>query len=470
MAAQQNSLINITGQRITQLESTVAAMGKHMKIMENQIGQIAAQQNAQPKTGHFPSNTEVNPKNQYFAIQTRSGRAYPSPAKEEEHESTLEQKLVTASPTARSPESCPQQLATEQAPAHPTTSHQSVCAPDLFASDPTLACHPASNQAEQAAEKSARELAPASSHAKKESSAQQIPRDLPSDREVDREAPPEANRRTYTPPVPFPSRLVKSKYDEEFARFKEIFQNVEINLPLFDALRNMPGYMKFLKDALASKKKLGKFEKITLSEECSAVLQRKLPLKQKDPGSFTLECEIAEQTFPNVLCDLGASINLMPLNVFNRLHLGKMKPTKISLMMADRSVTYPKGIVEDVLVRIRDFVFSADFVILDILEFKQQPLILGRPFLATGRALIDVQEGNLTFRVNDEELKISIYDAIKQHDSGKPEECYSITTAAAAHVERLEGTRPIEDAARRKKWTRHGTPSVSFKFGGGPLP
>ncbi|XP_057784937.1 uncharacterized protein LOC131002459 [Salvia miltiorrhiza] len=113
----------------------------------------------------------------------------------------------------------------------------------------------------------------------------------------------------------------------------------------------MPQYAKFLRDVVSRKKKLGDFETVNLNEECSAILQRKLHAKIKDSSSFTLSCIIGGQQFGRALCDLGASINLMHLSIFQRLAIGEMKPTSMVLQMVDRLVTYPHGVVEDVLVR-----------------------------------------------------------------------------------------------------------------------
>ena len=124
-----------------------------------------------------------------------------------------------------------------------------------------------------------------------------------------------------------------------------------INVPFADALGQMPNYAKFIKDIMARKRKLEDYETVKLTEECSAILQRKLPQKLKDPGSFTIPCTIGGSTFERALCDLGASINLMPLLVFQKLGLGEVTPTTILLQMADRSLTYPRGIIEDVLVK-----------------------------------------------------------------------------------------------------------------------
>lgn len=203
------------------------------------------------------------------------------------------------------------------------------------------------------------------------------------------------------PPVPYPQRLHKQREDKQFSKFLEVFKKLQINIPFVEALEQMPSYAKFMKSILSRKKKLEDFETVALTEECSAVLQRKLPPKLKDPGSFTIPCTIGKMSFSKCLCDLGASINLMPLSVFNQLGLSAPRPINISLQLADRSITYPRGIVKDVLVKMDKFIFPADFIILDYEEDRSIPIILGRPFLATERTLIDVQKGELTMCVHD---------------------------------------------------------------------
>ncbi|XP_065631678.1 uncharacterized protein LOC136068451 [Quercus suber] len=153
----------------------------------------------------------------------------------------------------------------------------------------------------------------------------------------------------------------------------------------------MPKYAKILKDIISKKWKLEEHEIVMLTEESSAILQKKLPPKLKDPGSFTIPCTIGKSYFDRALCDLGASINLMPLSVFRKLGLGEVKPTTISLQLADRSIKYPRGVIENVLVKVDKFIFPADFIVLDMDEDEEIPLILGRPFLGMRRTLIDVQ-------------------------------------------------------------------------------
>ena len=151
-------------------------------------------------------------------------------------------------------------------------------------------------------------------------------------------------------------------------KFLEVFKKLHINIPFAEALAQMPSYAKFLKDILSKKRRLEDYETVMLTEECSAIIQKKLPSKLQDPGSFTIPCNIGNVEFIKALCDLGASINLMPLSIFRKLGLGDVKPTRVSLQLADRSVAYPRGIVEDVFVKVDKFMFPADFIILDMEE------------------------------------------------------------------------------------------------------
>ncbi|KAA3484630.1 hypothetical protein EPI10_006704 [Gossypium australe] len=146
----------------------------------------------------------------------------------------------------------------------------------------------------------------------------------------------------------------------------------------------------------SKKKRLSECETVTLTKECSAFLQNKLPSKLKDPRSFTIHCNINESYCGKALCDLGASINLMPKSIFKLLRIGEVRPTILTLQLVDRSLAYPQGKIKDVLVRVDKFIFLVDFIVLDFEADKKVPIILERPFLATGRMLIDVQKGEIT--------------------------------------------------------------------------
>ena len=142
----------------------------------------------------------------------------------------------------------------------------------------------------------------------------------------------------YTPAVPFPQRLQKSRREERFSKFLDIFKKIEINIPFAEVISQMPLYAKFLKEVLSKKRKIAEEGIVNLTATCSAIIQQKLPAKMKDPGSFTIPCSIGKYEFKKALCDSGASINLMPLSVVQRLSLGELTPTAITLQMADRSM------------------------------------------------------------------------------------------------------------------------------------
>ena len=131
----------------------------------------------------------------------------------------------------------------------------------------------------------------------------------------------------------------------------------------------------------------------------SIVIQRKLPTKCKNLGSFTIPCRIGNTSFERVMCDLGSSINVMPRSIFNKLNLGNLKETGVIIQLADRSNVYPDGVVEDILVQVNNLVFPADFYILDMKDefsINSAPILLGRPFMKTAKTKIDVHSGTLT--------------------------------------------------------------------------
>ena len=168
--------------------------------------------------------------------------------------------------------------------------------------------------------------------------------------------------------MPFPQRLQKAKREEQFSRFLDIFKKIEINIPFVEAINEMPNYAKFLKEILNKERKIAEEGIVNLTATCSVVVQHKLPANMKDLGSFTIPCSIGKYEFKKALCDSGASINLMPLSVVQRLSLGELTPTTITLQMADRSMAQPEGVLEDVLVKVGEFIFPVDFVIMKMEE------------------------------------------------------------------------------------------------------
>ena len=234
--------------------------------------------------------------------------------------------------------------------------------------------------------------------------------------------------------MPFPQRLQKEKREEQFSRFLDIFKKMEINIPFAEVINQMPNYAKFLKEILNKKRKIAEEGIVNLTATCSAVIQQKLLTKKKDPGSFTIPCSIGKYEFKKALCDSGASINLMPLSVVQRLSLGELTPTAIMLRMADKSMAQSVGILEDVLVKVGKFIFPVDFVIMKMEEDTQVPLLLGRPFLATGAALIDVQKGELTLRVGNEAVHFNLNRSL-EHPDVDAESCMAVENNSLLSVE-----------------------------------
>ena len=210
------------------------------------------------------------------------------------------------------------------------------------------------------------------------------------------------------PPPPFPQRLVKKTEDGKYRHFITMLKQLSINVPLVEALEQMPGYAKFMKD-LVTKKRSVTFEDDDRLQQCSTIATTSLVQKKEDPDAFTIPCTVGSLHFAKALCDLGASINLTPLSIYKKLGLGDPKPTAMRLLMADRTVKWPIGILHDVLVKLESFICPADFVILDCEVDFEVPIILGRPFLATGRALVDMEKGQMTFRRNNEEERPSTF-------------------------------------------------------------
>ncbi|XP_049406126.1 uncharacterized protein LOC125869720 [Solanum stenotomum] len=188
---------------------------------------------------------------------------------------------------------------------------------------------------------------------------------------------------------PFSQRLKKKNEDEKFNKFLPMFKTLSINLSLVEACLEMSGYAKFMKELVIKKRNLN-FETMEVSHSCSAIMTKELIKKREDPEAFTIPCTIGMLQFAKALCDLGVSINLMPYAIYKQLGLGEPKATTMRLLMANRSIKHPVGILYDILVKVDRFIFLADFVILDCEIDGEIPIILVRQFLATGRALVDV--------------------------------------------------------------------------------
>ncbi|GJV63210.1 reverse transcriptase domain-containing protein [Tanacetum coccineum] len=186
--------------------------------------------------------------------------------------------------------------------------------------------------------------------------------------------------------------------------FLQIFQRLHFDLSFVDALLHIPKFASTFKSLISNKEKLFELANMPLNKNCSAMLLKKLPEKLRDPGKFLIPCDFPELDECLALADLGASINLMPLSIWKKLSLPELTHTRMTLELANRSVAYPVGVAEDVIVKVGKFHFPADFVVIDYDVDPRVPLILGRPFLRTARDLVDVFGEELILRDGDEKL------------------------------------------------------------------
>ena len=163
-----------------------------------------------------------------------------------------------------------------------------------------------------------------------------------------------------SPPVrdiPYPHAPSRKEKDRQFARFMDVLKRLQINIPFTEALEQMPTYARFMKELLTKKRKIPDQETVELEAGCSAIIQKSLPQKSRDPGSFTLPVTIGNLTVGIALLDLGASINLIPLSMLKKMGEVEVRPTRMTLQLADRSIKHPYGIVEDMIVKVDKFLF-----------------------------------------------------------------------------------------------------------------
>nr|GEX50252.1 reverse transcriptase domain-containing protein [Tanacetum cinerariifolium] len=219
------------------------------------------------------------------------------------------------------------------------------------------------------------------------------------------------------PTIPYPSRLndqnLRKKATNQMEKFFQIFHDLYFDISFADALLLMPKFTLTIKSLLTNKDKLFELAKVPLNENCSAMLLKKLPEKLGDPSKFFIPCYFPGMDVCHALADLGASINLIPLSIWKKLSLPELTPTQMTLELADRLITHPKGVAEDVFVKVGKFYFPTDFVVVNFKADPRVPLILRRSFLRTGCALIDVHGEEITLRVNDESVTFNLNQTMR---------------------------------------------------------
>ncbi|GJR25395.1 reverse transcriptase domain-containing protein [Tanacetum coccineum] len=222
--------------------------------------------------------------------------------------------------------------------------------------------------------------------------------------------------------LPYPERMKVRGHDKpsaQYSRFLKMFKQLRLEIGLKDALVEMPKFNKWLSSLLRNKEKLEEIAIMTVNAECSAIIMNRVPEKLEDPGKFLIPCALQELDRTNALADSGASINLLPHSIYKKLGLEALTPTRMTLELANRSISHPMGIAEDVVVRVDGFTFLADFVVVNFEPNPRVPIIIGRPFLQIAKALIDLYEEKLTLRVGKDEL---VYYANKS-EKNKDKNC-----------------------------------------------
>ncbi|CAN6566576.1 unnamed protein product [Malus baccata var. baccata] len=346
---------------LTSMAQSMQTRDKKVDELEKQVGQIAEFMGQFREQGKLPSSTVVNPKGGFEsakAITLRSGKQVgsdpqPSKSRSNEVEELIIEEEEQGKATARVDTPMPQALS------GPKLSNSSKEGKNVFNSVPTNV--------------------------------------FPSN-------------------APFPNRFKQTKKEEAKKDILETFRKVQVNIPLLDAIKQVPRYAKFLKELCTTRKRISTKEVVKVGENVSAILQRKLPPKCKDPGSFTIPCVIGNTRFESAMLDLGASINVMPYSIYASMNLGELTNDGVIIQLADRSNAYPKGVLEDVLVQVNHLIFPADFYVLEMDESDHAPslpILLGRPFMKTARTKIDVFNGTLTMEFDGEVINFNLSDSMK---------------------------------------------------------
>ncbi|XP_052627227.1 uncharacterized protein LOC128133736 [Lactuca sativa] len=242
----------------------------------------------------------------------------------------------------------------------------------------------------------------------------------------------------YQPPFPFPSRVALSPPEREHLEFVKHVKGIPINTTFVESLSKIPEYQKLFQALIDTHKQLKKHSKVILSEQSSKVVLGEIPKKMGDLGRLTLPCEFG--------------------NNMKKLDIQKLKATRMNIHMANRSVTQPRGIVEDILVKIGKYVFPIDFVVLDMKEDPDVLIILGRSLLNTAGALVDIRKSKLTLRVGDEKEIFGIEDGFQENHA--QEEVF--TVGEDNELEELENL--MEDEIKTIHQVKRTKPRASVPY------
>ena len=242
----------------------------------------------------------------------------------------------------------------------------------------------------------------------------------------------------------------------------ELFKQVKLNIPLLDAIKQIPSYAKFLKDLCTVKRKLSVNKEAFMTEQSTSLIRNNLPPKYKNPGSPTISIVVGNSKLGHALVDLGASVNLLPYSVYVELGLGELEPTNITLQLADRSVKIPRGIVKDVLMQVDKFYFPVDFVVLNtqpvVNQGTQFQVILGRPFLATANAIIHCRGGLMTLSFGNMTVNLNIFNVIKKiRDEEDVCEINMIDSVVQKYLDNVSYDDPLMSCPVNPSWVEEVT-------------
>ncbi|XP_042028517.1 uncharacterized protein LOC121782529 [Salvia splendens] len=254
----------------------------------------------------------------------------------------------------------------------------------------------------------------------------------------------------HIPPPPYPpKRKKRAPKEKSFEWMMNVIRKVNVDVSLVDLFTNFPKFSKFFKDMMANKEKLQDEGIVALSMNCSQLISGMMPMKKRDPGSCVIPCEIGNTIFTKCLLDQGSGISLMALKTARAIGLeNRMEPIDIALQLADHSIVKPTGIVEDVLVKVDKFVIPVDFIVLDMPEDKEVPILFGRPFLATGDVLLGAKDNSVTFRINGEQVTINVEKAMKHPSDAKA--CFRVDVLDKCIFDKMRCSASIEGSVYDK--------------------
>ncbi|KAK1433898.1 hypothetical protein QVD17_10816 [Tagetes erecta] len=251
--------------------------------------------------------------------------------------------------------------------------------------------------------------------------------------------------------IPYPSALkepntpLAKKRGPQQDEMWEIFKQVKINLPLIDAIKQVPAYAKYLKDLCTQKRQNKLPKQVDFTDNVNAVLSGALPPKLQDPGAPLISIQIGDVKINKALLDLGASVSILPGSLYDQYEFGPLQKVDTTVVLADLSLKLPRGILMDVIVKVEDFYYPVDFLVLDYAaptNDKQPNVILGRPFLKTAQCLINCKTGTVDMAFGNRRLRLNVFSNIPNALSN--DECFmmDIIERCDPHVNEGETTEP----------------------------